>query len=123
MSRYLPFVFLLSTFSLFGIVLTVWDVDPNFAPWYIFMLLVVLVFIAIFGFLGLLLYLVRTRLYRRYSADWYIKTSFKMAFFVALFLGLMATLAVLKLVSTINLALVISAVCLLALWSYLGKKG
>ena|SRR3990167_7324953 len=122
MSRYLPFVFLASVTSLFGVAWIVAGVDPNSAPWYIFALLVFLIFAAVFGFLGLLLYFVRIRFYRQYSVDWYIKTSFKMAFFVALFVGLVSALAVLKMVSTINLVLVILVVCLLAWWSYLGKR-
>ena len=122
MAKFLPFVFLASFASLFGIAWIIEGVDPNSASWYIFSLLVFLFTVAIFGFLGLLLYFVRIRFYKRYSVDWYIKTSFKMAFFVALFVGLTSGLAVLKLVSNINLVLVILAVCLLALWSYLGKR-
>ena len=122
MAKFLPFVFLASFASLFGIAWIIEGVDPNSASWYIFSLLVFLFTVAIFGFLGLALYFVRTKFYRRYSVTWYIKTSFKMAAFVALFVGLVSALAVLKLVSTINLALVILAVCLFAVWSYLGKK-
>ena len=122
MSRFLPFVFLAAFASAFGIAWIIAGVDPNSAPWYIFALLVILVFAMIFGFLGLLLYFVRIRFYKRYSVGWYVKTSFKMAFFIALFVGLVSAFAVLKLVSTMNLILVILAVCLLALWSYLGKK-
>ena len=122
MSRFLPFVFLASFASVFGLAWIIVGVDPNNAPWYIFVLLVALIFLTVFGFLGLLLYFVRIRFYRRYSVDWYIKASFKMAAFVALFVGFVATLAVLKLVSNINLVLVILVVCLLALWSYLGKR-
>lgn len=122
MSRYLPFVLLGSVASVFGISWIIYGVDPNNARWYVFVSLVLMVFTAIFGLLGLLLYFVRIRFYKRYSVDWYIKTSFKMAFFVAFFVSLITALALLKLVTTINLVLVILAVCLLAVWSFLGKK-
>ncbi|OGE08204.1 hypothetical protein A3A60_03760 [Candidatus Curtissbacteria bacterium RIFCSPLOWO2_01_FULL_42_26] len=122
MSHFLPFVFLAAFASAFGIAWIIAGVDPNSAPWYIFVLLVLLFSVAIFGFLGLALYFVRTKFHKRYSVDWYIKTSFKMAAFIALFVGLVSALAVLKLVTTINLILVILVVCLLAWWSYLGKK-
>jgi len=122
MSRYLPFVFLASVASLFGISWIIFGVDPNIARWYIFVSLVLMVFVTIFSFLGLALYFVRIRFYKRYSVDWYIKTSFKMAFFVALFVTLVSALAVLRLMTTVNLVLVILAVCLLAIWSFLGKK-
>jgi len=45
-----------------------------------------------------------------------------MAFFVALFAALAATLAILQLVNTFNMALAILVVILFATWSYLGKK-
>ena len=122
MSRYLPFVFLASVASLFGISWIIFGVDPNIARWYIFVSLVLMVFVTIFSFLGLALYFVRIWFYKRYSVDWYIKTSFKMAFFVALFVTLVSALAVLRLMTTVNLVLVILAVCLLAIWSFLGKK-
>lgn len=122
MSRFMPFVFLASVISLFGIVWIIEGVDPDSARWYVFALLVFLIFVAVFGFLGLILYFVRTRFYRRYSVNWYIKTSFKMAFFVAFFVSLVTTLAILKLISLFNLVLAILAVSLFAVWSYLGKK-
>ena len=122
MSRFLPFVFLASVASLFGISWIIYGVDPNSAPWYIFALLVVLIFAAVFGFLGLALYFVRIRFYKRYSVNWYIKTSFKMAAFVALFVGLVCALAILKLISFFNLALTGLAVCLFAMRSFLGKR-
>lgn len=122
MTRYLPFIFLLSVFSLFGIVWIIYDVDPQGAPWYIFALLVLLIFFAIFGILGLVLYFVRTRFYKRYSVRWYIKTSFKMAFFIAFFLALTSTLAILQLITLVNLILAGLAVSLFAIYSFLGKK-
>lgn len=122
MTRYLPFVLLVSTFSLFGITWIIYSVDPDIAAWYFFAMLILLIFAAIFGYLGLILYFLRTRLYRRYSANWYIFTSFKMAFFVALFVSLIMALAILQLLTTINIFFAIVAVCLFALWSYLGKK-
>lgn len=122
MSRFLPFVFLASFASLFGIAWIIWDVDPNFASWYVFVALVILIFIGVFGFLGLLLYFVRIRLYKRYSVNWYVKTSFKMSFFIAFFVALASTLAILKLTSLFNLILAGLAVSLFAIWSFLGKS-
>ncbi len=122
MSRFLPFVFLASVASLFGIFWIVAAVDPDTAPWYLLAFIVILIFAAIFGFLGLILYFARIRLYKRYSVNWYVKTSFKMAFFVAFFISLVAALAILRLVSLLNLILAGLAVSLFAIWSYLGKK-
>jgi len=68
------------------------------------------------------MYFARTRLYKRYSANWYFYTSFKMAFFVALFVAIVATLTIIQLVTLLNVALTILAVSLLAFWSYLGKS-
>jgi len=122
MLRLLPFVFLIAVASLFGLSWIVVEVDPKVAAWYIFTILVILIFTSIFCLLGLILYFLRTRLYKRYSANWYVKTSFKMAFFVALFLALAATLAILQLVTLFNVILAILAVVLFAVWSYLGKR-
>lgn len=122
MNKFLPFVFLVAFASLFGLASIIFEVDPDLAAWYIFALLVILVFAVIFGFLGLILYFVRTRFYKRYSVDWYIKTSFKMAFFVAIFGATLATLIILRQVSTFNIILLILAVSLLAIYSFLGKK-
>lgn len=122
MSRFLPFVFLASFASAFGIAWIVVDVDPDFAPWYIFALVILLIFVSIAGFLGLFLYFVRIRFYKRYSINWYIKTSFKMSTFVAFFIALACTLAILELISTFNLILAGLAVSLFAIYSFLGKK-
>jgi len=122
MVRLLPFAFLVLCVSIFGLSWIILEVDPNSASWYIFALLILLVFLTVFSFLGLFLYFLRTRFYRRYSAKWYIYTSFKMAFFVALFVTLTATLAILQLVTLFNVILAISAVSLFAVWSYLGRK-
>ncbi|EKD57315.1 MAG: hypothetical protein ACD_57C00345G0002 [uncultured bacterium] len=122
MVRLLPFAFLILCASLFGLFWIVIEVDPDSAPWYIFVLLILLVFLTVFSFLGLFLYFLRTRFYKRYSAKWYVYTSFKMAFFVALFVTLTATLAILQLVTLFNVILAISAVSLFAIWSYLGKN-
>ncbi|OGD85334.1 hypothetical protein A2164_04555 [Candidatus Curtissbacteria bacterium RBG_13_35_7] len=122
MLKLLPFVFLASVICLFGIVWIVIDVDPDFAPWYIFALLILLIFMAIFGLLGLLLYFVRIRFYKRYSVNWYIKTSFKMAFFIAFFIALASTLAIFQLISLFNLILAGLAVSLFAIYSFLGKN-
>ena len=122
MVRFLPFAFLIAVASLFGLSWIIVEVDPKSAPWYVFVLLVILIFTSTFCLLGLILYFLRTRLYKRYSANWYVKTSFKMAFFVALFLALAATLAILQLVTLFNVLLAILAVSLFAVWSYLGKR-
>ncbi len=121
MSTLLPFIFLISVFSIFGITWVAWYVDPDSAPWYIFALLVVLIFSACWGLLGTVMYFLRTRFYRRYSANWYFRTSFKMAFFISLFTAVVTLLAILQLMSRFNLFLLISAVILFAIWSYLGK--
>lgn len=122
MSRYLPLTFLASIACLFGISWITYSVDPDTAPWYMFALFVMLIFVCVYGLLGLAAYFIRTKFYRRYSARWYFYTSFKMAFFVALFVSLIIALAILQLVSTLNLFLTILAVSLFALWSYLGKR-
>ena len=122
MNRFLPLIFLVSFLALFGISWIVMRVDPDKAEWYVYGLLIFLVFVSSFGFLGLVLYFFRTKLYRRFSARWYFYTSFKMAFFVALFISLLSLIAMLKLITVFNIALAILAVILFALWSYLGKK-
>lgn len=123
MSKFLPFVFLISATSLFGIAWIVIQVDPATAPWYIFALFDLSLFVTVWGIFGLILYFVRTKFYKRYDANWYARTSFKMAFFVAFFVAIAAILAILQLVTIFNIILAIVAVALLAIWSYLGKKG
>ena len=122
MLRLLPLAFLIAVASLFGLSWIIVEVDPKSASWYVFVLLVILIFTSTFCLLGLILYFLRTRLYKRYSANWYVKTSFKMAFFVAAFVALSATLAILQLVTLFNVLLAILAVSLFAVWSYLGKR-
>ncbi len=122
MTRFLPLIFLASVFSVFGLVLLIWYTDPQTAPWYIFGLFCILVFAAVWGLLGIILYFVRIRFYRRFSARWYFETSFKMAFFVAGFISLVTILAILQLVTALNLLLVVATICLFALWSFLEKK-
>lgn len=122
MARLLPFAFLISVACLFGLAWIVVQVDPDAADWYIFVAFDGLLFLAIWGLLGIALYFTRTRFYKRYSANWYFKTSFKMAFFVALFISVVAILATLKLITTVNLGLAIVALALFAFWSYLGKR-
>ena len=122
MARLLPFVFLISTTSLFGLAWIITSFDPEVAPWYIFTLFIILLFLSIFGLLGLILYFIRTRLYKRYNVSWYVYTSFKMAFFVALFIAGAAALTILDSVSLTNTALLAIAISLFALWSFLGKK-
>src|SRR3990167_7711414 len=75
MSRFLPFTFLIAAASAFGLAWIVVEVDPASAPWFIFTFFVFLLFIFIFCLLGLLLYFLRTRFYKRYSTSWYFKTS------------------------------------------------
>lgn len=122
MSRFLPFLFLVSIFSLFGIAWIIWDIDPDTAKAQTFALLITLVFATIFGFLGLVIYFVRSRFNRRINPASYIFSCFKISFIVALLVALLAALAVLKLVSAFNLFLVFGAVALFALYVYLGKK-
>lgn len=122
MARLLPFSLLIFCFSAFGLAWIVVEADPQNAPWYIFAAFVILLFLLLVNFLGLILYFTRTRFYKRYSANWYFYTSFKMAFFVALFVAIVATLALFELVSFINITLSILAVSLFAFWSYLGKN-
>src|SRR3990167_110537 len=119
----LPLIFLISTFSLFGLSWIVTEVDPEKAPLWIFALFVLLLFVVVFGFLGLIIYFLRTRLYKRYDINWYIFTSFKMAFFAAVFIAIAATLAIFDLVSLFNVSLAILSIALFAIYSYLGKKG
>jgi len=118
----LPLIFLTSTFSLFGLSWIVSEVDPKTAPVWIFAIFVSLFFVAVFGFLGLIIYFLRTRLYRKYDVNWYIYTSFKMAFFVALFVAIAAALAIFDLISLFNVSLAILSIALFAIWSYLGKQ-
>lgn len=118
----LPFIFLTSIFSLFGLFWIITDVDPETAPIWIFALFVLLLFVTVFGFLGLIIYFLRTRFYRRYDVNRYIFTSFKMAFFVALFAAIAASLAIFDLISVFNVSLAILSIALFAVWSYLGKR-
>lgn len=122
MARFLPFSFLAAFASLFGLAWIITGTDPENVAWYIFALFVVLIFLFLINILGLILYFLRTKLYKRYSASWYFYTSYKMAFFVAVFVAVAAILAILDLVSTLNVVLAIVAIALFAIWSFLGKK-
>lgn len=122
MARFLPFAFLVAALSLFGLVWIVIRVDPQSAPWYIFALFTFLLFVTVWGVLGSALYFVRTRFWRRYDPNWYARTSFKMALYIALFVALAAVLVILQLVTIFNIVLAILAIVLLAIWSYLGRK-
>lgn len=122
MHRLLPFAFLLSAFSFFGLAWIIVGVDPDTAPWYIFALFVGLIFLFVFNLLGLFLYFTRTKFVKNYDKKWYVKTSFKMAFFIAIFLAILTALAILQLISLITGVATIVAVGLLAVWVYLGKK-
>lgn len=122
MNRFLPFVFLVSVASMFGISWIIVSVDPDAKPWAIFALFFLLLFIFVFSALGLFFYFLRTKFLRRFSSKWYFNTSFKMAAFIAVFITLTAVLAALGLVTLFNLFLLIFAISLFAIWSYLGKK-
>ena len=122
MARMLPFVFLISVTSLFGISWIVFEVDPNIAPWYIFALLILLIFISLAGNLGLLLFFTRTIFHKRFSVNWYITTSFEMSSFIAFFVVLASILAMLQLISIFNLILAGTAVSLFATYSFVGKN-
>jgi|SRR3989344_1044018 len=122
MSKLLPFSFLIFCLSCFSLAWIVIETDPNNAAWYIFGAFILLLFLSLFCILGLALYFLRTRFYKRYSANWYFKTSFKMAFFVALFVAIAAILAILEMINLGNVILAILAVTLLAIWSYFGKR-
>lgn len=122
MSRLLPFSFMLMVIAGFGLAWIVTAFDPQVSPWYIFAAFLLVLFLLILNVLGLSLFFLRTRLYRRYSPNWYFKTSYKMAFFVAFFVVIAAILAILKLVTTFNVAMAILAVGLLAVWSYIGNR-
>src|SRR3989338_762135 len=120
MSWLLPFTLLLAFLSLFGISWIVFDYDPQSSPWYILTGMIFFIFILVLCTLGLLIYFVRTRRYRRYSANWYFKTSFKLAFFAALLVAIYVTLSILKIVNTFNVLAAFLGVGLFALWAYLG---
>jgi len=122
MARILPFVFLASFACLFGLSWVIIGVNPDNAPIYIFALFVLLLFFTVWGFLGTFLFFLRTRIYKRYNPDWYFRTSFKMALFMALFIAVAAILGILELVTFLNVVLAIVALGLFAVWSYLGKK-
>ncbi len=122
MSRFLPLIFLASAFSLFGALWIVFDVDPDVGAWYFFVLLAVFAFIAIFGFVGLLIYFLRTRFIKRFDAIYYFKTSFKVSFFAASFFTIVLVLRVLKIMSTLNMVLAIFALLLFAIYSFWGGK-
>lgn len=122
MSRLLPFTSLAAFVSLFGLSWIVFEYDPESVPWYIFALFIGFVFTFVFSFFGTLLYFARTRFYKKYNPDWYFKTSFQMAFFVAIFVAMVTLLSLLDLLTTLNLFLTIAAVLLFAVWSYLGRK-
>ena len=122
MSKLFPLIFLVSTFSLFGISWIIYSVDPDTASWYFFVLLVGLAFLAIFGYLGLLIYFFRTRFVKRFDAAAYFKMSFKVSFFVAAFSSVVLTLKLLKILSVFNLILVICALALFAVYSFWGGK-
>lgn len=122
MTKFLPFAFLISAFSFFGLAWIIVGVDPDTAPWYIFVLFVGLIFLLVFNLLGLLLYFIRTKFVKNYDKRWYVKTSFKMAFFIALFMAILTALAILQLINVLTGISSIMAVGLLAVWVYLGRQ-
>ncbi|MBI3342182.1 hypothetical protein HY024_03605 [Candidatus Curtissbacteria bacterium] len=121
---------LLLTITLFGIGATaaiIWivaNIDPTASSPLVFIVFVGFLFCATLVDLAMLLYLMRTKLRGKQMIDrrWYLVTSLRMAFFVALFLALITTLAILKLVSLFNMVGVILVVSLFAVWMYLGKR-
>ncbi len=123
MAFLLPITFLFACVSAFGVFWIVLGFDPQNAPWYILAALISCVFVFVWSFLGLLFYFLRTRRYRRYSANWYFKTSFKLAFFAGLFGAIIATLAIIRIVNFFNVGTAVLAVGLLAVWAYMGKRG
>lgn len=122
MNRFLPLVFLVSVACAFGISWIIVSVDPDTRPWLMFAIFFALLFTFVFSALGLIFYFLRTKFLRRFSPKWYFNTSFKMAFFVAVFVTFVALLAALKLVTIFNIFLLIFAISLFAIWSYLGKS-
>lgn len=99
-------------------------IDPTKAGWYLLALFVLLLFVFVFSFLGLMLYLVRTKIHGRMhiDANWYARTSLKMSFFVALFVATLATLGMLQLITVFNMALAALAIGIFMFWAYLGKR-
>lgn len=123
MQKFLPFTFLGFIGSVFGILWIVFEVDPDPKPIHFFALFSFLVFLATWMGLGTFLYFARTKLYKKFEPNWYFKTSFKMAFFTALFAGLSSFLILMDLMSLFNLFLVVAVVVMFALWVFLGRKG
>lgn len=124
MVKLLPFVFLVAACSLFGLAWMLTMVDPQKAAWYMLALFVVLIFVFVFSFLGLILYFVRTKIHGRMHLDsnWYARTSLKMAFFVALFISVLTILGMLQLITVFNMALAAIAIGIFMFWAYLGKR-
>ena len=122
MQRFLPFTFLLTVASVFGILWIVFEVNPDPKPIHFFALFSFLVFLAIWMGLGTFLYFARTKFHKKFEPGWYFKTSFKMTIFAALFAGLCSFLVLMELLNLFNLFLVITVVLLFALWVFLGKK-
>lgn len=122
MHRFLPFTFLSFIASVFGILWIVIEVNPDTKPIQFFALFSFLLFLAIWMGLGTFFYFVRTKFQRKFEPNWYFKTSFKMAFFAALFAGLSSFLVLMELLNFFNLFLVVTVVLIFAFWLYLGKK-
>lgn len=122
MNKFLPLVFLVCAASAFGLSWIVASADPDTIPWIMFGVFFALLFIFVFSALGLIFYFIRTKFLRKFSSKWYFHSSFKMAFFVAVFLTVVAILAAIKLMTIFNILLLIIAISLFAIWSYLGKK-
>lgn len=122
MTKLLPFSFLVTFLSFFGIAWIIVDVDPDFAKAYIFAILVALIFLFSWNSLGLLLFIARTRIHKRNDPRSYVFTSYKMSAFVALFGAATSVLAILKLISYFNLFLTVVVVICIAVYSFLGKR-
>jgi len=124
MAKLLPLVFFAALLSLGGLFYMIINIDPITVAWYVFGLFVALVFLFVTSMLTIVLYTVRLRIYQRKFIDnnWYAVTSFKMALFIALFAAGATMLAILQLATLFNLAALIIAISLLAVWVYLGRR-
>lgn len=125
MMRFLIFlIFLIGLASLAGLSGIIIFVDPTVVNPLIFPVFVFLVFLNVFVFLGLVTYLVRTKIASKHLEDkkHYVKQSFSGAFFVGLLAAIVATLGILRIINIFNLIASILAVVLFASWIYLGRR-
>ena len=122
MDKLLPFSFLIAFFSFFGIAWIIFDTDPDTSKYYIYILLVFLIFLLLWNFLGLIFYLFMIRINRRVDPAKYVFSSYKISLLIATFVSVFAILAILKLISTLNIALVVLSLVCFVIYNYLGKK-